>query len=425
MRITLDYGKTGLEIEVPDQNFAGCLELSEAVPIEDARQAIVDALANPIGTVPLVDLARGKKSACILICDITRPVPNQLILPEILGCLEQAGVPWSETRILIATGLHRPNEGDELIELVGQEIADNYIVENHFGRDLDLHTFLGESPAGVPVYIDSRYIDADLKITTGLIEPHFMAGYSGGRKVICPGIAAIETIKVTHGPKFLEHPEAISGSLDQNPVHIENTRIARMAGCDFIANVTLDKDRQITSVVAGDLEEAYAAGIKAAQKQAVARIDGPCDVVITCGAGYPLDTTFYQSIKGLVAALTIVKEGGTVINASSMTEGIGSPEFSGLFDEHPTLDAFMDKLLNDENYFVMDQWQLEEMAKVARKVRIKYVSHGLSAEQLTDLYVEPIESVEAAIAEAIDQHGPEARIVVIPKGPYVLPALRV
>ncbi|MBM83758.1 MAG: hypothetical protein CMJ78_24640 [Planctomycetaceae bacterium] len=423
MRITMDYGKSGLEIEVPDANLAGCLELNQLPALSDPQTAIHDALTSPIGTPPLVELARGKQSACILICDITRPVPNQTILDELLECLDQAGVPKSETLILISTGLHRPNEGDESIELVGERIAAKYRVENHFGQDLDSHTFLGESPRGVPVWIDSRYVNADLKIATGLIEPHFMAGYSGGRKVICPGVAAIETIKVTHGPRFLEHPEVISGSLNKNPVHIENTRIARMAGCDFITNVTLDKERQITSVVAGDLEEAYEAGIRIAQQQAVAQIDGPCDVVITSGAGYPLDTTFYQSIKGLVAALTIIKEGGTVINVSSMTEGIGSPEFTGLFDEHPTLDAFMDRILTDDDYFVMDQWQLEEMAKVARQVRVQYVTKGLSSDALDELYVESVESVEAAVSEAIDRYGPETRIAVIPKGPYVLPAL--
>jgi nickel-dependent lactate racemase len=191
MRLRLDYGKTGLDVEIPDENIVGPLELQPTVPLENPGEAIQEVLANPTGSLPLAELARGKQSACILICDITRPVPNELLLSRILPTLEDAGIPRDAILILIATGLHRPNEGDELVELVGAEIAANYRVENHHGKVFEEHTALGDSPRGVPVFIDSRYIDADLKIATGLIEPHLMAGYSGGRKLVCPGIAAL------------------------------------------------------------------------------------------------------------------------------------------------------------------------------------------------------------------------------------------
>lgn len=422
MRITLDYGRTGLPVEIPDANLVGPLDLSPVVPLSDPVVELERKLAAPNGSASLTSLATGKRTACILICDVTRPVPNELLLTGILRTIEDAGVPREGITILIATGLHRPNLGDEIVELVGPRIAAEYRVENHDGKNLAEHTHLGESPRGVPVWIDSRYVNAELKIATGLIEPHLMAGFSGGRKLVCPGIAALETVKVWHSPRFLEHPRADCGILDGNPVHEENTWIARRAGCDFIVNVTLDNKRRITSLVAGDMEQAFLEGVGHARRAALATVPAPCDVVVTSAAGYPLDTTFYQSIKGLTGVLPIVKEGGTIILAASLTEGIGSPEFQQLFRDHADLDGFMRTILG-KDYFVMDQWQLEEMAKVCRKARVRYVSDGLPAETLNRLFVEAIPSVEHGVAEALRQYGPKARIAVVPKGPYVLPAV--
>ncbi|MFO1021170.1 MAG: nickel-dependent lactate racemase [Planctomycetales bacterium] len=422
MRVKLDYGKTGLEVELPTERVVGPLEIHPAQPLTDPLAAVEEMLADPIGTASLADLARGKNSACILICDITRPVPNQLLLPPILRTIEASGVPREKITILVATGMHRPNEGDELVELVGEEIARNYRCENHNGHHLNEHTYLGTTERNVPVWIDSRYVSADLKITTGLIEPHLMAGYSGGRKLICPGIAALETIKVWHGPSFLEHPNADCGILTGNPVHEENTRIGLLAGCDFIVNVTLDKDRRVTSVVAGDMIKAFERGVEFVRQVVKAEIPAPCDIVVTSGAGYPLDTTFYQTVKGLTGALPIVKQGGTIIIAASMTEGIGSPEFQSLFRDNVTLDVFMQKILG-QDYFVMDQWQLEELAKVRRKCKVKVVTRGLPGETLNGLFVEYAPTVEQAVAESLQEYGPQARIAVIPKGPYVLPVL--
>ncbi|MCA9099008.1 MAG: nickel-dependent lactate racemase, partial [Planctomycetaceae bacterium] len=361
-------------------------------------------------------------TACILICDITRPVPNKVLLPPILETLAAAGVPREGITILIATGMHRPNEGDELVELVGESIAANYRVINHFGQNLAEHTYLGTTERNVPVWIDSRYIEAELKITTGLIEPHLMAGYSGGRKLICPGIAALETVKVWHGPQFLEHPLADCGILAGNPVHDENTKIALMAGCDFIVNVTLSQEREITSVVAGDMIQAFERGVAFVQEVVKAELREPCDIVVTSGAGYPLDTTFYQAVKGMTGALPAVKQGGTIIIAASTTDGIGSPEFQSLFQENATLEGFVQRILG-KDYFVMDQWQMEELAKVRRKCRVKFVTQGLPAEILQGLFVEPVATVEQAVRESLDEYGRNARIAVIPKGPYVLPVV--
>ena len=477
MRVTLDYGRTGLEVELPDDRVVGPLEIQPAPPLPDPLAAVEHAIAHPIESPPLADLARGRRDACILVSDITRPVPNEFILKPVLRTLQQAGIPRDKILLLIATGLHRPNEGPELIEILGPEIAQNYRIENHHGKLKDEHTYLGTTPRGVPVWLDTRYLHADLKIATGLIEPHLMAGFSGGRKLICPGIAHLDTVRVWHGPDFLEHPKADSGILDGNPVHEENTRIARLAGCDFIVNVTIDtgasrgtadsgataglsssanqgapssasqgatagfptsalpgatgglptsastpSPRRITSVVAGDLEAAFLEGVRFARQVVRATVPEPVDIVVTSCAGYPLDTTFYQSVKGLTGALPIVKQGGTIIMAASLSEGIGSPEFARIFDEHPDLDVFIQRILG-KDYFVLDQWQLEELAKVLRKARVTLVSDGLPPATLRRLFVDAAPSVESALSSALAHHGPHATIAVIPKGPYVLPSV--
>jgi nickel-dependent lactate racemase len=303
--------------------------------------------------------------------------------------------------------------------MLGPEIVQRYRVENHHGEKREEHAYLGESPRGVPIWIDRRYVQAELKIATGLIEPHFMAGFSGGRKLVCPGIAGLDTIRAWHSPAFLEHPRADSGVLDGNPVHIENTWIARRAGCDFIVNVVIDAQRRPLKFVAGDMEDAFLEGVDFVREIVTDQVPEPADVVVTSSAGYPLDTTFYQSVKGMVAALPIVKPGGTIILAASMSEGIGSPPFQSLFEEHAGLDAFMERIL-DEDYFVMDQWQLEKMARVCRHAHVRVVSDGLPAETLNRLFVDSSPSVEAAVADALDRYGPETTIAVIPKGPYVV-----
>ncbi len=381
MRCHLEYGRTGLDVELPGDRVVRKLAYKDAPPLVDPAAELQRELERPNGAPALAELARGRKSACILVCDITRPVPNRLILSPVLEILEAAGIPRDAITILIATGLHRPNLGDELVELVGQEIVDQYRIENHHGTVLAEHAYLGESPRGVPIWIDSRYVEADLKITTGLIEPHLMAGFSGGRKLVCPGIAALETVKVWHGPDFLEHPKADCGILDGNPVHEENTWIARRAGCDFIVNVVIDAERRPLKWVAGDMEAAFLEGVEFVRGVVVDTVPEPVDVVVTSCAGYPLDTTFYQAVKGLTGALPIVKQGGTIIMAASLSEGIGSPEFQQIFRDNPSLDVFVERILG-KDYFVMDQWQLEELAKVRRKARIKIVSDGLPAATL-------------------------------------------
>ena len=419
MQVHLEYGRDGLSVDLPADRVVRTLAYKDAEPLDDPARALLATLQHPISSPSLETLAQERLDACIVICDITRPVPNRLILTELLATLHRSGIPAERVLILVATGLHRPSTTDEIVEMVGPEIARQYRIEDHHGQVLEEHTHLGDSPRGVPIWIDSRYLQADLKITVGLIEPHLMAGFSGGRKLICPGIAALETVKVWHGPEFLEHPKADCGILDGNPVHEENTWIARRAGCDFIVNVVMDDQRRPLKFVSGDMEAAFLAGVDFVRKVVTDTVETPVDVVVTSGAGYPLDTTFYQSIKGLTGALPIVKEGGTIVLAASMSEGIGSPQFEQLFDEHDSLESFVERILG-RDYFKLDQWQLEELAKVRRKARVKVITDGLTPETVNRLFVESAPSVEEAVADSLVEYGPEATLAVIPKGPYVL-----
>jgi nickel-dependent lactate racemase len=443
MRVRLDYGKTGLEAELPDANLIGVLGLRPAPPLPDPTAAVeaalqqpigaaphyprirywpqtVPALKQPIGTTPLAQLAAGRRDACIVLCDITRPVPNKILLPPVLRTLEAAGLPSERITLLIATGTHRPNLGAELEALVGADIAARYRVVNHDCRDRAAHRALGTSPNGVPAWLDKTYCDADLKITLGLIEPHFMAGYSGGRKLVMPGLAAFETVQRWHCPRFLESPLATNGSVVGNPVHEEALAIARMKPPDFILDVTLDEANQMTGVFAGELEAAWLRGVDFAAQHVRAAAPQAADVVVTTCAGYPLDATFYQAVKGMVGALPVVKPGGTIVIAAECAEGLGSPDFARALLETDDLEAFVAHI-SQPDVFVPEEWEVEELAKAARHARIVCVADGIPATTLAQCFVIPAPSVEAGVRMALEQHGPDARLLAIPRGPYVIP----
>ena len=422
MRVEMRYGTGTLPIEIPDKNIAGVLEISESAPLSDEDSAVRAAIAQPIASPPLLEIAKGRASACIVISDVTRPVPNKVILPPILETLERAGIPREKITILIATGIHRPNEGEELQEMVGRSIMDTYRIANHFSQQPENHDYLGSTKNGTPVYIDKTYLASDLKIATGLIEPHLMAGYSGGRKAICPGVASIETMKVMHGPELMEHPKSAVGILDGNPFHIEATEIALMAGVDFNFNVAIDKNRRITGVFAGDLVESHRVGAQFVEKHAKVTLPAPADAVVVSSAGYPLDTTFYQAIKGLLTAVEIVRQGGSILLVAACSEGIGSEPFTNLIFKTDDLSAFVQGLYNPAN-FVIDQWQLEELAKVARKADIYFYTDGIPYHQRAKLFVHPLKSAQAGIEELLTRYGEDVQIAVIPEGPYVLAKL--
>lgn len=422
MKVDVRYGRTHLEVEVPDENLMAVCRLHPVPPIDDPQSAIERALDNPSGTAPLRELAKGKENACVVVCDKTRPVPNPLILPPLLRRMEEAGVKREKITVLIATGTHRPNLGDELVEMLGEFVVENYRVENHVATDIESHADLGWTSTGMPILLDKRYVEADLRIVVGLVEPHLMAGYSGGRKILCPGIIAMPCMRVFHGPDFMGHPNAVTGVLDGNPVHLTAMEVADKAGCDFSVLVTLDEQRRITGVFAGDIHKTFFAGVELVDKVAKVPVPEPADIVITSSAGYPLDTTFYQAIKGLVGVLPILKQGSTVILAASLSEGLGLPRFREIYTEFRTWDDFK-RLIYSPDYFREDQWMVQEQMKVAEIADIWVYSDGVPPEELELAKVKPLTSLQEGLEQALKKHGPKAKIVVVPEGPYVMPVL--
>lgn len=421
MKIPIAYGKKGLEIEVPDRNLMKVLSMKGAVPVHNPRDALIAALKAPIASAPFGKITEGARSACIAICDITRPVPNALLLPPLLEMLEDGGIGRNAITILIATGLHRPSKEEELDRLVGKGVRERYVVVDHHARVREEHRFLGNTGRRTPVWIDKRYCEADVKITMASIEPHLMAGFSGGRKMVAPGCAGEETIKVLHSPAILEDPRCCEGSLEGNPLHDELLSIAGMAGHDFIVNVTLDEQGRVTGFFVGHPQRAHEAGVEHVKETMRSTLKRPADIVITTAAGYPLDLTYYQAIKGMTAALPVVKQGGMLILAAECSEGLGNAEFRRMATSFPSAVAFKDWILS--NPVLIDQWQLEECAKAALQADVVLVADGIPEDDRRRLFVESASSVEEALERGFKKHGKDAGIAVIPKGPYTLVAV--
>jgi len=423
MEVKVVYGKGHLSVEIPDKNLSGIYRKKKMPRVVDATLAVKASLSAPIGSPPLNEIAKGKKSACIVVNDITRPVPNSLLLPHIINELLDAGVPKENIVILNATGTHRPNLGDEIAELIGAQTAGEYSFINHDCHDSAAHRKIGVTAAGTEVFIDKRYLDADVKVLTGLIEPHFMAGYSGGRKAICPGIAAIETVRSIHSPYFMEMPNATNCVVEDNPLHRELTEIAKMAGVDFIVNVVIDEERAVCGVFSGHFDDAHREGVRFAMQYDMVEASEAADIVITSSAGYPLDKTYYQTVKGVVGALNVVKKGGTIICASECSEGMGNDTLVDClrkYGEMGDIKAFIDYISKPEN-FKPDQWQVEKLLEALRKADVVIVTGGLSKEQQALAQVPVRPTLQAALEEALALHGKDARIAVIPEGPYVIP----
>lgn len=422
MNVHLDYGKHGLDVELPEKNVIAILGLTPATPLVAPSEEVRDALAAPIGTRPLAELAQGRTRACIIVCDITRPVPNAVVLPPILATLAASGIPPQQVTILIATGTHRPNLGEELTTILGADVLGSGCqVINHVCTDGATLRSLGTTENEVPVSLNTHYLDADLRITCGLIEPHFMAGYSGGRKMVMPGIAALQTIQAWHSPRFLEHPNATNGITKANPVHEENTLIAGMAPPDMIVDVVLDTARRMVGVFAGEMAQAWEVGVAFVEKHARAPVPAPADIVLTTNAGWPLDLNYYQTVKGMVGALPIVKPGGHILIASACSEGIGGPDFTQTLLETDDLQELLLSMQQPGWEPIPDQWQVEELAKATRNNTVVCISDGIPASTMERLFAKPAPSVEQAVSDALAVHGPQATIAVIPKGPYVLP----
>ncbi len=418
MNVDLLCGETHIELTVPDNSTL--LNPTEAPAMANPEEAVRAAVGNPIGTPPLAELAKGKKDACIVISDITRPVPNKVLLPPILDVLETAGIPKEKIIILIATGMHRPNEGEELESMVGKDIMDNYTIINHFCRkDEDMR--LIDTIDGAPIEINKHYLDADLKILTGLIEPHMYAGYSGGRKSILPGISSFTTMTHMHSFKMIHHPSVTNCVLGGNPFHEAGEKVARLAGVDFIANVIINKARQMVAVYAGHHTQAHQEGCEKVKALSSRQVDEPVDLVITSAGGYPLDATFYQVSKGLIAARNILKKGGSIIVACECREGLGSPEYSEMILEARTPDEFFECYMDPDN-FMIDQWCLQTTYQALDHAGRVYVyAPHLSEKELSALGMTKIDNLQQTIDTLVADN---PKVAVAPEGPYVVGLLK-
>lgn len=421
MQLHCAFGKSGLTLELPDGFRYRVLEARWATPLENPQKAIEAALDAPIGSPSITALAQNKKSAAISVCDITRPVPNAQLLPPLLSRLESAGIPRSEITILIATGLHRAASAEEIREICGPYVADTYRVVNHDARAFSQHKHVGITASGTPVYVDERFTSADLHITIGFIEPHLMAGFSGGRKLIAPGLAAQQTIKVLHSPKFMRDPRASEGNIDDNPLNKELVEIAGMVRHDFILDVALARgtgQRPIAGVFAGNPVQAHRAGTDFVSRVTLETLDQPVDAVITTAAGYPLDLTYYQAIKGITAASHIVKSGGKILLLAACDEGVGGNEFGQMLRTFVSDREFMDHITAAP--VEVDQWQLEKLGLVTADVKLLYYVPGVPQQYRDSLWGTVYPSASSAVMALTSSLPRNASIAVIPEGPYVL-----
>jgi nickel-dependent lactate racemase len=425
MKIDLLYGRDGMALHLPDDVGVTVIRKHPMVPLTHPPLAVRDALKKPVGSPPLSVLARGKKTACVLICDITRPVPNGTLLPPLIETLTSSGISKKDITILVATGLHRPNEGDELREIVGSdEVFRSIRVENHFARDRDAHMDLGRTSRGIPIAIDRRFVQADLKIVTGLVEPHFMAGYSGGRKVVAPGVAFQDTILMFHTARILEHCKAANCVIEGNPLHNEQIEIVRAIGEILALNVVIDEERRIGFVNFGEVEASHLEAVHFMRKHAEVDMPRRFKTIVTTSAGYPLDKTYYQTVKGMVGVMDILEPGGTIVIASACSEGMGSPEFveAQRLLSREGADRFM-SILETREKALIDEWETEMLVKALRAGKVQLYTTGLSERDLKDTCVKQVSSVEEAVLASVKTHG-DPQIAVVPEGPYVIPLFK-
>ncbi len=421
--IAIAYGRGFMTLDLPALAKPTVIRKAVLPKLADQKAAIRDALDHPMGAPPLLELSRGRKSACILICDITRPVPNGAFLRPMIETMVQGGIPIGEIVVLVATGLHRPNLGAELAELVGDPwVLDNVRVENHYARNVEDLVDLGRTETrGTPVTLNRLLVEADLRIATGLVEPHFMAGWSGGRKVVAPGVAGHETIRTFHSARFMEDPLAVQCNLVGNPLHEEQLQIVRKLGEIYALNTVIDEDRDMVHVNFGEIIQSHLAAVDFIAQATRINVGRKFKTVVTSSAGYPLDKTYYQTIKGMVTPLDILEPGGTLIIASECSEGFGSEEFreaqARLVEMGP--ERFL-ATLTAKTLAEVDEWQTEMQLKAMRIGRVQLYTGGLNAEEQRITGVEMIASLDGAIADSLVRHG-DTSVAIVPEGPYVIP----
>lgn len=417
MQVDLAYGRTGLTVTLPDEN-VDVVEPVDLPGADDPIDALRECLRQPIGTRPLKEIAGAQDTVAIVFCDITRPAPNHLMLPAILA--ELAHTPRENFVLINATGMHRPNTEAELRGMLGDEIVAGYRIVNHDSQDKSQLRYLGETSSGGPVWINSHYLDASVKILTGFIEPHFFAGFSGGAKLILPGIAGADSVMHNHNAAMIGHPKATWGHLEGNPIHCEQREAAALCPPDLSLNVTINKAKEITGVFAGEMIQAHAAGCDFARRSVMRSVAEPYDIVITTNSGYPLDLNLYQAVKGMSAAYQVVKQGGAIVIAAECSEGIGHGHFEDLLQERQTPEALLD-LINSPGFSRFDQWEAQILAQILLKAEVHLYAENLSDQSIRDAHLTPCRSLEETVAALRGKFGPAARICVLPMGPLTIP----
>ena len=420
MRVKLAYGQGHLTVDLPEGQTT-VIEPAHNPGLPDEKTAVFAALASPLGARPLRELIKPTDRVCILFTDLTRATPNERIVPWLLQHLKGA-LPDGNITLLNQLGTHRPNTRAELEKMLTPEVVANYQVLNHEPENESALIQLGTTRDGTPALINRRAIEADLRIVTGFIEPHFFAGFSGGPKGIMPGVAGLKTVMSNHGAKNIGDPRAAFGITEGNPLWEEVRDIALRAGPSFLFNVTLNEQRQITGVFAGDLLGAHKAGCEFVRQSAMQKVKSPFDIVVTTNSGYPLDLNLYQGVKGMSAAARIVQEHGLIILACECREGVpdGSPLDRLLRGASGPEEVLA--LLSTPGFVRPEQWQAQIQALIQRKATVLVYS-SLSDEVIRACHLKPCRDIAAAVRERLDRIGPEGRVAVLPQGPLTIPYL--
>ncbi|WP_145523403.1 nickel-dependent lactate racemase [Virgibacillus sp. SK37] len=412
MKKELLYGREGLILDLPDQSLE--IEPKNLKKLDNEKEAIRKALRNPIGTAALKESVQSTDTVSIVISDITRPTPNHILVPLLIEELDH--VPLENFVIINGTGTHREQTREEFIQMLGEWIVDN--INNC--HDKDTLVKVGESRFGCDVYLNKNYVESDFKIVTGFIEPHFFAGFSGGPKGIMPGIAGLETIMTFHNARMIGDPLATWGNMENNPVQDMTREINGMCKPDFMLNVTLNREKEITNVFAGELYEAHNVGCEFAKEHAMYRCEERFDVVITSNSGYPLDQNLYQAVKGMSAAHKIVKKGGSIIVASECSDGLPDHgNFSKIFGMANSPHELLD-MINDPKFKMMDQWQVQKQAVIQTWADV-YVYSKLTDEQVKGAMLKPTHNIEKTLELLKETYGEDMTVAVLPLGPLTIP----
>ena len=418
-QVQLAYGKTGLPVNVPDS--AIVIEPRHLPALADDKAAVVAAMRNPLGTPPLKSMVGKGDTVAIVISDITRPTPNHKLVPWIME--ELGHVPRENFVIINGLGTHRANTQEELAGMLGWDIVNTVRIENHDAFDDAKLVRVGRNSYGSEVYFNKTYVEAKFKIVTGFIEPHFFAGFSGGPKGINPGVAGIKTILDFHNAEMIGHPLSTWGVIEGNILQDAATQNCLMAKPDFMLNVTLNGEKQITGVVAGDVIAAHREGCKFVKETAMYAVDEPFDIVLTTNSGYPLDQNLYQTVKGMSAAAQIVKQGGAIISASECSDGVPDHgNYAKILKMRDTAGELLE-MICDPEFCLFDQWQVQVQAMVQLKADC-YLFSTLDPQIVKNAKFTPIDSVEATLQQLCQKIGPQVRVAVLPLGPLTIPYVR-